>query len=364
MPSCPSRRSSTCPTSTPSCARWPASSDRAASSSARRRTGRSRRTPTPRRRSPRRFTSREFTAAELLDLLRRTPSAPGSMASGRSRPLCGPPRAPAAPSVAHPRHRARFRVPDLRDRLRSPAGTRRLRARGPLSDRRMPQGPVTARRVAVVVPTWNGRAGSIAVSARSGPPPIRCPPSSSSTTARGRDGRRRSRRASPRWPSSVIAGIEGRAGSQRGHRAALERGAEFVAVVNQDTWADPSWLTPLMRVAAADPRIGVVTPVQYDYEGRTVEPAQAGLLAAAGSREFIETPQVIGAVLPPLPGPPQAGRALRPALFRLLRGGRPLSASAAGGLPGRARSSKPRQPLARPQTPRRDVGPRQLPVLS
>src|SRR2546430_17658041 len=63
----------------------------------------------------------------------------------------------------------------------------------------------------------------------------------------------------------------------------------------------------------------------------------------------------------PLPGPPRAGRALRPALLRLLRGGRPLSASAAGGPPGRARSPRPRQPLAPPPTPPRAVGPRPPP---
>ncbi|PYM38965.1 MAG: hypothetical protein DME17_02570 [Candidatus Rokuibacteriota bacterium] len=162
----------------------------------------------------------------------------------------------------------------------------------------MPQGPVTARRVAVVVPTWNGRRwidrclGSLRATAY--------PLSAIFVVDNGsRDGTAEA--VASRFPQvALIRHRRNRGFAQAanvGIRAALERGAEFVVVVNQDTWADPSWLTPLMRVAARDPAIGVVTPVQYDYEGRTVEPAQAGLVAAAGSREFIETPQVIGAVL-------------------------------------------------------------------
>src|SRR5207302_10862351 len=206
---------------------------------------------------------------------------------------------PAGPAAARPSDRARLRVPHLRDAHRPPAGPGRLRARGPLSDRRMPQCPVTARRVAVVLPTWNGRRwidrclGSLRATAY--------PLSATFVVDNGsRDGTADA--VASGFPQVVLIrhrrNLGFAEGANVGVRAALRCGAEFVAVVNQDTWADPKWLTPLVRAAAADPAIGIVTPVQYDYEGRTVEPAQAGLVAAAGSREFIETPQVIRAVLP------------------------------------------------------------------
>jgi GT2 family glycosyltransferase len=162
----------------------------------------------------------------------------------------------------------------------------------------MPQEPVTARRVAVVVPTWNGRRwidrclGSLRATAY--------PLFAIFVVDNGsRDGTADA--VASGFPQVVLIrhrrNLGFAEGATVGVRAALRCGAEFVAVVNQDTWADPTWLTPLLCAAAADPAIGIVTPVQYDYQGRTLEPAQAGLVAAAGSSEFIETPQVIGAVL-------------------------------------------------------------------
>ncbi len=99
------------------------------------------------------------------------------------------------------------------------------------------------------------------------------------------------------------------AGNNVGVRAALRTGAEFVALVNQDTRVERGWLTPLVEAAVADTRLGVLSPAQWDYEGRTPDPAFLALLASVDSRAAdalaagdpvrgpIEAPTAIGAAL-------------------------------------------------------------------
>lgn len=163
----------------------------------------------------------------------------------------------------------------------------------------MPKERVTAPSVAVVVPAWNGRRWI-----------DRCLDSLRATTHPllatfvvdngSRDGT--ADRVAARHPRVVLIrhrrNLGFAEGANVGIRAALERGAEFVAVLNQDTWMEPDWLDPLVAAATREPAIGVLTPAQYDYEGRTLEPAYARLVAGAnGDREFIDTPDVIGAGL-------------------------------------------------------------------
>lgn len=55
-------------------------------------------------------------------------------------------------------------------------------------------------------------------------------------------------------------------GNNEGIRAAVGDGAEFIVLLNPDTWVEPDWLTELRAVFAADPRIGVVTAMIKNYE--------------------------------------------------------------------------------------------------
>ncbi len=59
-----------------------------------------------------------------------------------------------------------------------------------------------------------------------------------------------------------------------GLRLALEQGAEWVFVLNEDTWVAPDCLTRLLTAAQADPRIGVAGPMVHTFE--TGEISSAG----------------------------------------------------------------------------------------
>jgi len=64
------------------------------------------------------------------------------------------------------------------------------------------------------------------------------------------------------YPQVKIVENEGNwgfaAGNNVGLRYALERGADYVVLLNNDMRVDPRWLTHAVAVAEADPRIGVV----------------------------------------------------------------------------------------------------------
>ncbi|MDD5556469.1 MAG: glycosyltransferase family 2 protein [bacterium] len=47
-------------------------------------------------------------------------------------------------------------------------------------------------------------------------------------------------------------------GMNLGIRHALDRGAEYVALLNNDTEVDPGWISEMVRVAGADPAVGAV----------------------------------------------------------------------------------------------------------
>jgi hypothetical protein len=66
------------------------------------------------------------------------------------------------------------------------------------------------------------------------------------------------------------------AGNNRGIQYALERGAEYVLLLNNDTTVAPSMLSELIMVAEADPYIGIVGPLIY-YADRPREVWFAGM---------------------------------------------------------------------------------------
>ncbi|MBI3667702.1 MAG: glycosyltransferase family 2 protein [Acidobacteria bacterium] len=48
---------------------------------------------------------------------------------------------------------------------------------------------------------------------------------------------------------------------------ALQRGADYVALLNNDTYAEPDWLDRLVEVGEAHPQVGILGPVQLVFDG-------------------------------------------------------------------------------------------------
>ena len=86
-------------------------------------------------------------------------------------------------------------------------------------------------------------------------------------------------------------------GNNAGIRAALRAGADYVALLNQDTWVEPGWLTPLIEVAEADPGIGILSPAQLSYEGDTYDPNFEKIVHGYPGGPVIDVPTVTGAAL-------------------------------------------------------------------
>ena len=60
-------------------------------------------------------------------------------------------------------------------------------------------------------------------------------------------------------------------GHNIGIRYVLKRGADYVALLNQDIVADPSWLRELVQAASEYEDFGILAPMQYDYEGKSID---------------------------------------------------------------------------------------------
>lgn len=84
-----------------------------------------------------------------------------------------------------------------------------------------------------------------------------------------------------RFPETEII----RLGENRGYtgnnnigiRAALDRGADWVFVLNEDVVLAPDCLTQLLAVAVSDPRIGILGPMVYHHD-------EPGVIQSAGGR--------------------------------------------------------------------------------
>ncbi|PIS29973.1 hypothetical protein COT42_03775 [Candidatus Saganbacteria bacterium CG08_land_8_20_14_0_20_45_16] len=60
------------------------------------------------------------------------------------------------------------------------------------------------------------------------------------------------------------------AGNNQGIRAAIDRGADYVLLLNNDTVVKPDFLTNLVQVAASKPNIGLVGPKIHFYRTKTL----------------------------------------------------------------------------------------------
>ena len=57
-------------------------------------------------------------------------------------------------------------------------------------------------------------------------------------------------------------------GNNAAIRYALGRGADYVALLNTDTYVEPEWLDRVVEVGEANPQIGVLGPVQLVFDGQ------------------------------------------------------------------------------------------------
>ena len=73
------------------------------------------------------------------------------------------------------------------------------------------------------------------------------------------------------FPRHEVISLESNGGYARGNnegiRHALRRGAEYVLIVNNDVVAEPGFLEPMVRIAEAEERVGVVTCKAYFSDG-------------------------------------------------------------------------------------------------
>lgn len=69
-----------------------------------------------------------------------------------------------------------------------------------------------------------------------------------------------------------------------GIRAALDRKAEWVFLLNQDASVEPETVGELVRVSLSHPRFGILSPFQLDGEGRELDARFANHLYRAGAR--------------------------------------------------------------------------------
>jgi hypothetical protein len=76
-----------------------------------------------------------------------------------------------------------------------------------------------------------------------------------------------------------LAENRGYAGNNNvGIKSALEQGADWILVLNEDTIVDPACLEHMVHVAESDPRVGIVGPMVYHYDEPTTIQSAGGSL--------------------------------------------------------------------------------------
>ena len=96
-------------------------------------------------------------------------------------------------------------------------------------------------------------------------------------------------------------------GNNIGIRYALKQGADYIILLNQDTKVDPYWLFGLVNVAENEKSYGILSPMQYDYEGKELDRNFLKLIRVckifdcsqvdSQMKEVYEVPYVIGSAM-------------------------------------------------------------------
>lgn len=85
-----------------------------------------------------------------------------------------------------------------------------------------------------------------------------------------------------------------------GLRAAVTRGAEYVLLLNADTKVERGCFEGLVEAASAHPEFGIISPLQFDYDGVEPDPIFARYIEEAVPTEvphLVECETVIGAAM-------------------------------------------------------------------
>lgn len=96
-------------------------------------------------------------------------------------------------------------------------------------------------------------------------------------------------------------------GNNVGINQALEQGAEYILLLNQDTVVFDDWMQALIDIAQSHPDFGILSPFQYDYEGSSLDRVFAEQLTTNTPHNddkknnavppVYDVPQVIGAAM-------------------------------------------------------------------
>ncbi|MEW6088688.1 MAG: glycosyltransferase family 2 protein [bacterium] len=96
-------------------------------------------------------------------------------------------------------------------------------------------------------------------------------------------------------------------GNNIGIRYTLRQGSDYVVLLNQDTKVDPDWIKNLVQIVEKDKTIGILGPIQYDYEGEDINNKFIDLLNTSKQfrenrnnkplEELYEVDRVIGAAM-------------------------------------------------------------------
>lgn len=94
-------------------------------------------------------------------------------------------------------------------------------------------------------------------------------------------------------------------GNNRGIRLALKRKADYIVILNQDIKVEPDWLENLIEVAEKEKSFGILSPMQYNYEGTALDKHFENLInqnsefqknyKSNNLKSIYEVPWVIGA---------------------------------------------------------------------
>jgi GT2 family glycosyltransferase len=71
-------------------------------------------------------------------------------------------------------------------------------------------------------------------------------------------------------------------GNNVGIRAAMEQGANYVLLLNNDTEVDPDFIQPLMKMAQSNPKIGITGPKIYYYDDPKLIWSAGGVFTRSG----------------------------------------------------------------------------------
>lgn len=88
-------------------------------------------------------------------------------------------------------------------------------------------------------------------------------------------------------------------GNNIGIKYSLAKGAEYIVLLNQDTKVEPAWVSELIKVAENSAEIGILSPMQYDYEGIELD-KNFKIIFDSGkyvNPDFIEADTIIGAAI-------------------------------------------------------------------